>query len=437
MKKHWWRRNILYRWYMWWKALIANIFFWFPTKHILCLWITGTDGKSTTAEITYRILKQAWYKVWLLTTVSIDVGEGKQDNLTKLTTLSHRDFCRYMSLAKKHHLTHMVIEASSHALYQFRLRPVKFEAVGWTNLTHEHLDFHRTMDHYFRTKASLFTQTTSSALGIYPEKFSSDYKDYIQQKSSVKECICFGYDEQADIWVSDIVEDPYLSGILHYQNQDIQIQTRLLGQFNMDNIMIACAMTYYVGVSWEDIVPALVSFPGLAGRQEIVEWEDGITAMIDFALTPDALKTLYTDMGRLGYKRLIAVFGATGNRDKGKRPLMWAIATRLCDHTILTEDENYHEDGKTIITEIEAGIDVDKRDTYEIIQDRTEAIQYAINYANPWDMVIVTWMANFTSRAMNEWKIPWNERSVIEEAMKNRSEKWVLRDERLGRIHIL
>jgi len=143
-------------------------------------------------------------------------------------------------------------------------------------------------------------------------------------------------------------------------------------------------------------------FPGLPGRQELVLSDDGITVMIDFALTPDALKTLYTAVRRMGYQRLIAVFGATGDRDQGKRPLMGKIATELCDSVVLTEDENYSEDGNKIIRQIEQGIDSAYHEKYCVVQDRTKAIEHAVSLANPGDIVIVTGMANFTTRAMNE-----------------------------------
>ena len=180
-------------------------------------------------------------------------------------------------------------------------------------------------------------------------------------------------------------------------------------------MMIATALTTWVWVDEVTLESALNNFSGLPWRQELLAWPGGIFAMIDFALTPDALETLYRAARRMWYKRLIAVFGATGDRDQGKRPLMGEVATRWCDYVVLTEDENYSEDGMSIIKDVEQWIDPTLKEKYCVIQDRTQAIEHAVHYAKKWDIVIITGMANFTTRSMNEWKIPWNEKAVIEE----------------------
>ena len=182
--------------------------------------------------------------------------------------------------------------------------------------------------------------------------------------------------------------------------------------------MIATTLAMWAWVSWEDCIDWLQSFAWVPGRQELVIWSTWITAMIDFALTPDGLTTLYKAVRSMWFKKQIAVFGATWNRDQWKRPLMWTVATEYNDYVIITEDENYHEDGMMIMKAVERWIDNKFSDKYELVQDRTDAIRKALEIAQSWDIVIVTWMANFTSRAMNEWSIPWNEREIIEECME-------------------
>lgn len=181
--------------------------------------------------------------------------------------------------------------------------------------------------------------------------------------------------------------------------------------------MIAAYLAHTQWMSIDQIASWIESCKWLPGRQEIVSTAEWVSAMIDFAVTPDALQTLYTATREMWYERLIAVFGGTGNRDQGKRPKMGAIAAEFADIAIITEDENYHEDGMEIMKQIEKGV-LRVWSNYEMVQDRAAAIRRWLELAQPGDIVIVTGMANYTSRAMNEWSVSWNEREVIIEQMK-------------------
>jgi UDP-N-acetylmuramoyl-L-alanyl-D-glutamate--2,6-diaminopimelate ligase len=401
------------------KALLAYQSYGKPWKSMIYIGITGTDGKSTTSYLSYHILKSANYKVGLISTVFVDIGDGLQDNETKMTSLDHKVFWKYIKKAEAKGLTHMVIEVSSHALYQSRIRPTKFKAVGFTNLSREHLDFHWTMEHYAQSKSQLFAEVVSGSLWIVGTHFK--HRDILDLVNRVTKLETFGYDDASNIFVSDIQQNPLLSFYLHYQEKIFPVTTKILWSFNAENMMIATVLTRHVWVALEKIVSALSSFPGLPGRQEMLTTKQWVSVMIDFALTPDALQTLYTAVRSMRYARLIAVFGATGTRDQGKRPEMWRIATKFCDSVVITEDENYSEDGLKIMEQIYAGVEETSRSKVSKIQDRTEAIRYAISIAQPWDIIIVTGMANFATRAMNDWYIDRNERAVIMEALKSAS----------------
>lgn len=398
--------------YMLCKAWLARNTFSKPGKDMVYLWITGTDGKSTTCGCLYQILKSANHKVWIISTVFIDVWDWLVNNETHMTSLDHKVFWNFIQQAEKNGITHMIVESSSHAMYQYRSWPIRFAGVGITNLTREHLDFHRTMDHYARSKAELFERLLPSGTGIRPIDF--EYASQFWNQSSKT----FWYDERADIFVTNITQDPELSFDLHMWDKQTHIDSQLLWVFNCDNIMIATYISHTQWLSLDQIKYWVEQYSGLPGRQEIITTQEWISAMIDFALTPDALATLYTATRDMWYIRLIAVFGATGNRDQGKRPKMAAVATELCDHVILTEDENYHEDGLQIIRQMEEWIDPSNVQKYETVQDRTQAIRRWLELAKLWDIVIVTGMANYTSRAMNEGDIPRNEREVIESQIR-------------------
>ena len=412
MDKHWIRRNLIYRSYMLCKAWLARHSFGRPGGDIIYLGITGTDGKSTTCGCLYSILKSAWLNVWIISTVFIDVWVWLVDNKTHMTSLDHRVFRSLIQQAEQNGITHMIVESSSHAMYQYRSWPIRFAGAGITNLTREHLDFHRTMDHYAKSKAKLFERLLPWSIGIIPMDFA--YASLFGAQSSKS----FWYNERADIFVDHIVQDPTLSFDLHIWGEQRHIDSQLVWTFNCDNIMIAAYLAHMQWVSVDQISKWVELYTWLPGRQEIINTTEWISVMIDFALTPDALATLYAATRDMWYDRLIAVVGATGNRDQTKRPKMAAVATELCDHVILTEDENYHENGLDIIQQMQAGIDPDYQYKYEIVQDRTDAIHRWLQLAESGDIVIVTGMANYTTRAMNEWNIPWNEREVIETQMR-------------------
>jgi len=384
-----------------------------PGNQMKILWITWTDGKSTTSAMLHHVMKQAWVKVGLLSTVYIDLGNGLEHNETHMTSLDHMIFWENMKKAQDNGCTHMVVEVSSHALFQYRTRPLEFDGVGCTNISREHLDFHGTMEHYVRTKAELFSRAVPGALAVLPSDFSYT-SEFVNNKISLH---TFGHKNSSDIWVSWLEEKGQLSFDLHTNLGDARINTRIVGSFNAENMMLASELALWMWLELEDIKKGLTSFAWLPGRQELVLSEQGITAMIDFAVTPDALRTLYSATGKMWYANLIAVFGATGNRDQGKRPKMGAIAAELCDTVILTEDENYHEDGMKIMKEVAAWIPKGFTNL-EMVQDRTIAIKRGLEIAEPGDIVIVTGMANFTTRSMNQGSIPWDEKGVIEVAMR-------------------
>lgn len=414
MTKHWRRRNILYRVYMRSKAWFAWKKFRTPWKAMHVIWVTWTDGKSTTSACVYHILKQAWYRVGLISTVYIDVWTGMTDNTSHMTSLDHMLFWKLIQEAEKNWVTHLVLEVSSHALYQYRTWPIRFDGVWCTNITREHLDFHGTLNHYAKTKAELFSRGTDTAIWVLPDDFS--YTSLFTKSWLVTKT--FWKSSTADIWVDNLKQQGTLSFDLHQGDQTDSIQTHIVWAFNADNMMIASVLCQHAGVKRSSIIKGLESFTWLPGRQELIHTSEWITAMIDFAVTPDGLATLYAAVRDMWYDRLIAVFGATGNRDQGKRPKMGTIAAQLCDIVVITEDENYHEDGLQIMKQVEVGALWETWSSVEMVQDRTQAIRHGLELARSGDIVIVTWMANYTSRAMNEGNIPWNEKEVIETQMR-------------------
>jgi len=369
-----------------------------------------------------------------MSTISMDLGKWKSGNLSrdKLTSLTHWEFNKFMKEAKNNGLEYMVIEPSSHAIHQYRFWPAKFVAVGITNLTHEHLDFHGSMDHYFQTKSKMFSKWLYKySFGIMPKKF--EYADILKKKSNVGKLLTFSKEDKSEVSARNIKEHPELEFDLGFDEvkfnknhpEDkhpesvLHIRSKMSGLFNIDNILIASGICKHLALDNEQIKLWIETCTPLPWRVEIIKTQDNITIVVDFALTPNALTQLYTSFKKMDYKKQIAVFGATGDRDKKKRTLMWKIAVELNDFVIITEDENYSEDGIKIMKQIEKWINSNSHDKYKLIQDRRLAIAESINMADSWDVILLTGMGNFSNRKMWDKKIPWNEKTVaMEEAKK-------------------
>lgn len=403
---------------------MANIQYKRPSKGIKCIGVTWTDGKTTTNELIYHIMKKAWFKVGIISTISIDVWNWKTDNTSKMTSLTHFVFNKYMAQAKQNGIEYMIVEPSSHALFQYRIWPSKFIAVGFTNLTHEHLDFHGTMDKYFDAKAELFYKhLLPNSIWIFPKDFH--YRDKLKDVSKVDTLLSFSQHKEAWIYTENIEEKPEIQADVCIRNTEetkcrewlFHFKSKLVGKFNIDNVLIAIAICRHIWVSDQKIVQWLETASNPAWRLDVIKTKEDITVIVDFALTPHALTTLYKSFKDIDFNTQIAVFGATGSRDKKKRPVMGELATQLNDFVIITEDENYVENGADIIEDIVAGIP-EERNNYKVVQDRRNAINTALKMAEKDDVILLTGMGNFTSRTMWKKKIPRNDKAVVLEEIK-------------------
>ncbi len=411
------RQSFFYRQYKKIVSMFFCIIYKCSVKKIKFIWITWTDWKTTTSELVYHILKQAWFKVWIMTTISLDIWKWKQKNPTKnkLTTMTPKDFHKYIFQAYKNWLEYFVLETSSHSLYQYRVFPVKFSAVAITNLTHEHLDMHKTMEKYFLAKSELFYFVKKDSIWIYPKNFQ--YYKKLKSISKVSKLLSFSVDDKnSDIFADQIEQKPFLKAQINIDSDSFFIETKMIWLFNLENILIAIGIANYIWVWVKDIISWIKIFESPWWRVQIIHTKKWVDVVIDFALTPNALEKLYWTFQNLWYKKLIAVLWATWDRDKKKRPIMWKIAISYNDFSIFTEDENYSEDWKKILEDIVSEI-IDKK-KYKIIQDRKKAIEYSLTYASKWDVVLITGMGNFTSRKMWDKQIEWSDEKVVQDFLE-------------------
>ncbi|MDD5396610.1 MAG: UDP-N-acetylmuramoyl-L-alanyl-D-glutamate--2,6-diaminopimelate ligase [Candidatus Moranbacteria bacterium] len=429
------------------QAIAANVIFGFPSRKLRVIGVTGTDGKTTTVQMIAEILQETGNpiksgdhvarKVAMASTINFRINGVEEKNLSHFTTESAFALQRFIKKAVKAGCEYLVLETSSHSLDQHRVWGVAFDVAVITNVTREHLDYHKTMEKYREAKGKLFAMVAKQTK-VISHKSSviivnadmDDPKEFLN--FNVDKKIAYSTKETRLPLTDDRLQYVYAKDVeLGINFSKFKVQNSLAGQaqftlnlpgiFNVENALAAVCVALGEGIDLEQASYALSKIKGVPGRMEAIENEIGVNILVDFALTPNALERLYKLLSEIKKPtaKIIAVFGSCGDRDKGKRPIMGEIVAKQADIVILTNDEPYHEKPQTIIDEIKAGIKnkTEEENLFAII-DRREAINKALQLANPDDIVCVTGMGNFESMVVGDKKIPWNDRQVIEEELK-------------------
>jgi len=364
-------------------AELSNAFFDEPSKKLRLIGITGTNGKTTTSYFLKNIYEKSGYKVGLMGTISNYIGNEKID--AKLTTPESNDLNRMLNQMQIAGCDCAVMEVSSHSLALKRVHGLHFSFAVFTNITPEHLDFHRDFENYVKAKKILFDELPLSSSAIYNS-------DELHSVDVIKDCrglkYSFGTKNDSQFRISDIKCD--LSGTsftVNYENKDYSLRTSLVGDFNAYNAAGAFATAKLSGLKDEVIAEGISTTPQVPGRFEILS-NGTRKVVIDYSHTPDSLeKTLMVIRNITENKNPVyTVFGCGGNRDKLKRPLMGKIATELSDKVIVTSDNPRNENPSTIIEEIRSGI---TKDNYQIIEDREAAIEEAIKKSGKYSVILI------------------------------------------------
>lgn len=347
-------------------AIVANIWFGFPGRRLTVIGVTGTDGKTTTTTLIYELLKQAGMKASKITSVHATIAGHDYDTGFHVTTPNAWWVQKYLKEAADHGDTHMVLEVTSHALSQYRVFGVPFAVGVITNVTHEHLDWHRTYEAYLHTKMTLLRQAAIAVVNRdEPPVYAAANSELIG-----KTTITYGMHKNAQI------------------NPDtFPFTTKLPGEFNRYNVLAALSVAKALGLDRKTVQRAVAEFSGVPGRMEIVS-QSPIQVIVDFAHTPNAIEKALAATKKLTKKRLIHVFGSAGLRDATKRPLMGKASAKFSDVIILTEEDFRTERVEDIMDAIQTGIPSTK-DVHRF-PNRADALAYAIRIAKPGDTVIAT-----------------------------------------------
>ena len=418
---------------------LAKNYFGDPSGNLTLIGITGTSGKTTVTYLLESILTQAGFCCGVIGTVNYRYA-GKTLPAPNTTPESY-DLQRILRQMADEGVTHVLAEVSSHALDLHRVDDCDFDLGVFTNLSVEHLDYHKDMESYFRAKQRLFTELLSQSKKDRPRRAvvnADDAWGAILLDGIRPFALTYGAEGERDVRVLDCHIS--LSGIragISIAGREMTIQSKLTGRFNLFNILAAAAAAHLLGVPESAIAEGIEQMTCVPGRLERVVSDTGVHVFVDYAHKPDALTQVLENLVRMRTGRLITVFGCGGNRDRSKRPLMGDAATRLSDLTIVTSDNPRKEDPLAIIAEITAGIDAsqvrqwtagslqtDQQSRgYAVIPDRKTAIEAAIGAAVSGDMVLIAGKGHEDYQILSTGKILFDDRVVAASALRSRGSK--------------
>lgn len=378
----------------------------FPSKHMTVIGVTGTKGKSSTAEIIYSILDSAGYKVALASTIHFKIGEHTDRNLFKMTMPGRFFLQQFLAKAKRYGATHVVIEMTSEGVLQHRHKFIYLDALVFTNLSHEHIEAHGSFENYKAAKLKLrdaLEDSPKEKKYMIANHDDEHGKDFL--KVTIAEKVPFSLRE-----LRDIVEYPEI----RFRYNDVEYYSPLKGLFNVYNIFAAMRAAEIFKTPKEALKKGIERLDIIHGRVEHIFEGQQFTVVVDYAHTPDSLLKLYRTFRD---KEKICVLGNTGGgRDTWKRPEMAKIAEKYCSHVILTDEDPYDEDPKKIVREMAAGMTKKKP---EIIMNRREAIKAALRTVSNDGVVLITGKGTdpYIMRA-NGKKEPWSDADVAHEELK-------------------
>ena len=387
-------------------GLLTSAWYNFPARKLKVIGVTGTDGKTTTVNLIYSILKAAGKKVGMVSTVSAQIGEKFYETGLHTTTPEPRELWKFLDLMVKEGCEHVVLEVTSHALDQERVAGIDFEIGVLTNISPEHLDYHRNFKDYLATKIKLLKKAELAVV-------NKDDPSYDQVKSLIPKLLTYGIKSDADFKAESI---RVASRGTSFRVGERVFETALLGKYNVYNILAAIAATRSLGIDWGSIEKGIENLGALPGRFEKIENDRGLNIVIDFAHTPNALEKVLKLCSKLkaSGSRLIVVFGCAGERDRQKRPKMGEIAAHLADFVVLTAEDPRTEDVNDIIKQIAVGC----RRAVKIA-DRREAINYAVRrLAQADDWVLLCGKGHEKSMCYGKKEYPWSEHEAVRKALK-------------------
>lgn len=396
------------------KALghLASNFYGNPSRKLKLVGVTGTNGKTSVSTLLFDVFKNLGYDSALLSTVEIRIGD--QIIPATHTTPDVITINKILAEAVEKGCEFAFMEVSSHGIAQNRIEGLHFKVAGFTNLTHDHLDYHKTFSEYLKTKKRFFDELEDTAIAITNV---DDKNGNIMLQNTKAKKKSYALKTMAD-YHGKLLEVDFNGMLLNFNGKEFW--TTLTGKFNVYNLLLVFGIARELGFEQDEILQAVSKLKRVSGRFETFKSDGGIFFIVDYAHTPDALENILDSINDIRTKneRLITVFGCGGDRDHSKRPEMGNIATKKSTLAIITSDNPRTEDPAQIIKEIEAGVEPQNFSKYTSIPDRKEAIKMAIKFAEPKDIVLVAGKGHETYQEINGVKHHFDDKETINELWK-------------------
>ena len=393
-------------------AFLAANYYENPSENIRLVGVTGTNGKTTIASLLYQLFKKAGYKVGLLSTVKIMVDE--QEFKATHTTPDSLTINKFLDLMIQEGCEFCFMEVSSHGVHQKRTEALRFEGGVFTNLSHDHLDYHNTFAEYRDVKKSFFDNLPKSAFAITN---IDDKNGLVMLQNTKAKKLTYALKSYAD-YKAQILENQ-LSGLLLKIN-DNEVWVKLIGSFNAYNLLAIYGVAVELGIEKTEALRLLSELESVSGRFQFIVSDSKITAIVDYAHTPDALENVLKTIEDIRTKneQLITVVGCGGDRDKTKRPIMANIASSMSDKAIFTSDNPRTENPETIIEEMEKGVEPQNFKKTVSILDRKQAIKTACQLANPNDIILIAGKGHETYQEINGVRHDFDDLQIVTELLQ-------------------
>jgi UDP-N-acetylmuramoyl-L-alanyl-D-glutamate--2,6-diaminopimelate ligase len=388
-------------------AYMAHQFYDAPSTKIKLVGVTGTNGKTTIATLLFKLFSELGYTCGLVSTVQNQIGD--QIITSTHTTPDAVSLNELLNTMVNAGCSHVFMECSSHAVHQHRITGLQFTGALFSNITHDHLDYHKTFEAYIAAKKGFFDALPASAFAITN---SDDKRGEVMLQNTKAKKLSYGLKSSAD-YKGKILENA-LTGLVMLVNE-IEVHFRLIGEFNAYNLLAVYGAAVNLGIESSTALTTLSMLAGAEGRFDYIISNKQVIGIIDYAHTPDALENVLATIKKLrkGYEQVITVVGCGGDRDKTKRPIMAQTACDLSDKVILTSDNPRTEDPALIIADMEAGLNTAAKRKYISILDRKEAIKAAVEFAKPEDIVLVAGKGHEKYQDINGVKHPFDDKAIL------------------------
>ncbi|WP_458413989.1 UDP-N-acetylmuramoyl-L-alanyl-D-glutamate--2,6-diaminopimelate ligase [Schinkia sp. CFF1] len=403
-------------------AQLADYFYHQPTRKLRLIGVTGTNGKTTTTHIIDELFKANGEQTGLIGTMYIKIGSQIIDvkNTTPESLVLQKTFADMVA----QNVSTAVMEVSSHALDMGRVRGCDYDIAVFTNLTQDHLDYHKTMEEYARAKGILFAQL-GSAIDYEKPKFAilnndDPVSEMYKKLTAGAHILTYGIDTESDVRATNIeMTAQGTTFSLTTPTGEASIAMKLVGKFSVYNVLAAISTALAANIPLSLIVKTIEKIEGVAGRFEVVSEGQDFTVIVDYSHTPDSLENALTTVKQFAKEKVFVIVGCGGDRDKTKRPIMASIAVKLSDEAIFTSDNPRTEDPVQILKDMEAGVQGER---YKVFVDRKEAIYYCIGQAKKDDIILIAGKGHETYQIIGKEVHDFDDRKVARDAIKERGQ---------------